>query len=84
MHPKNRYKDARPDFAALATRYASLAPHVMDGRIDFSDAAALRALTTALLKEDFDLDVKLRDDRLCPTVANRYAPPLLVQPRGGS
>ncbi|GMK58629.1 hypothetical protein CspeluHIS016_0600710 [Cutaneotrichosporon spelunceum] len=71
MHPKNRYRDARPDFAALARKHAALAPFVYGSSIDFSDAAALRALTTALLKEDFGLDVELREDRLCPTVANR-------------
>lgn len=37
--------------------------------IDFKDANALRALTTALLKEDWKLDVQLREDRLCPTVS---------------
>jgi hypothetical protein len=37
--------------------------------IDFKDANALRALTTALLKEDWNLDVQLREDRLCPTVS---------------
>ena len=38
-------------------------------QIDFKDANALRALTTALLKEDWNLDVQLREDRLCPTVS---------------
>lgn len=36
--------------------------------IDFTDARALRALTATLLRHDFDLDIELRDDRLCPTV----------------
>lgn len=36
--------------------------------IDFTDARALRALTAALLRHDFNLDIELRDDRLCPTV----------------
>ncbi|KLT38635.1 hypothetical protein CC85DRAFT_331431 [Cutaneotrichosporon oleaginosum] len=71
MHPKNPYNDARPDFAVLAGKYAELKPFVRGNNIDFTDAAALRALTTVLLKEDFDLDVRLREDRLCPTVANR-------------
>ncbi len=69
MHPKNRYKEDRPDFVALAGKYPALAPFVNSGKIDFSDAAALRVLTRALLKEDFELDVELREDRLCPTVS---------------
>lgn len=39
--------------------------------IDFTDARALRALTAALLRHDFDLDIELRDDRLCPTVGSQ-------------
>ncbi|BEI91271.1 uncharacterized protein CcaverHIS019_0400910 [Cutaneotrichosporon cavernicola] len=70
MHPKNPYH-TRPDFVGLAGKHPSLAPFVQSGNIDFSDAGALRALTTALLKEDFGINVELRQDRLCPTVANR-------------
>lgn len=73
MHPKNKY-NTRPDFSALASRYPALAPFVHDGRIDFNDAAALRALTTALLEADFGLQVELRDDRLCPTVRGPHCP----------
>lgn len=36
--------------------------------INFQDASALRALTRCLLKDDWKLDVELREDRLCPTV----------------
>jgi len=36
--------------------------------IDFQDPSALRALTRCLLKEDWGLDVDLREDRLVPTV----------------
>lgn len=39
--------------------------------IDFKDAAAVRALTTALLKKDFDLIVELPADRLVPTLPLR-------------
>jgi 23S rRNA (adenine1618-N6)-methyltransferase len=31
-----------------------------------------RLVTTAVLKRDFDLDVELPDDRLCPPVSNRW------------
>lgn len=37
--------------------------------INFKDAAALRALTTCLLKEDWGYDVELPGYRLCPTVS---------------
>lgn len=36
--------------------------------IDWKDGDALRALTRALLKEDWDFEVDLPEDRLCPTV----------------
>lgn len=36
--------------------------------IDWKDSDALRALTCALLKEDWQLDVDIPPDRLCPTV----------------
>lgn len=38
--------------------------------IDWKDSNALRALTTALLEEDWELDVELLGDRLCPTVCH--------------
>ncbi|RSH78632.1 uncharacterized protein EHS24_002361 [Apiotrichum porosum] len=75
MHPRNPYASTRPDFAQLAASNPTLKPYVTvtdhGPSIDFHDAAALRALTAALLKTDFNLDVDLRDDRLCPTIANR-------------
>ena len=42
-----------------------------DGGIDFGDQGAVRALTMAMLRVDFDLHITLPEDRLCPTVANR-------------
>ncbi|GAA5862026.1 hypothetical protein JCM3774_006145 [Rhodotorula dairenensis] len=39
--------------------------------LDFRDEAALRALNGALLKRDFDLEVELPPDRLCPSVPGR-------------
>lgn len=45
--------------------------------INFQDAAALRALTRCLLKEDWDLDVDLREDRLVPTVGLHTRPHVL-------
>ena len=39
--------------------------------IDFKDADAVRALTTVLLKRDFDLVVELPPERLVPTLPLR-------------
>jgi hypothetical protein len=36
--------------------------------IDWKDVKAVRALNKALLKEDWNLDVEMKDDRLCPPV----------------
>jgi 23S rRNA A1618 N6-methylase RlmF len=45
--------------------------------IDFQDSAALRTLTRCLLKEDWELDVDLREDRLVPTVGLHTSPHVL-------
>ncbi len=39
--------------------------------MDFKNQKAVRILTTCLLKKDFDLDVKIPDDRLVPTLTLR-------------
>lgn len=39
--------------------------------VDFKNPACLRALTWALLKDDFQLDVQLPLDRLIPTIPLR-------------
>ncbi|KAI9247486.1 hypothetical protein BDA99DRAFT_526016 [Phascolomyces articulosus] len=72
----NPYVQERPHFGELAQQYPALRPFVYTDRsdrphIDFKDPKAVRTLTWCLLKRDFDLDVKLRDDRLCPPVPNR-------------
>jgi 23S rRNA A1618 N6-methylase RlmF len=36
--------------------------------IDWKDVEAVRALNQALLKEDWQLDVAMMQDRLCPPV----------------
>ncbi|OCF38557.1 hypothetical protein I317_07667 [Kwoniella heveanensis CBS 569] len=76
MHRLNPYLEKKPDFARLASRFPDFAPFVTVSEegyasIDFQNAAALRALTRCLLKEDWNLDVDLREDRLCPTLPNR-------------
>jgi 23S rRNA (adenine1618-N6)-methyltransferase len=44
-----------------------------NGLMNWKDAAHLRHLTTLLLKKDFDLEIKLPDDRLCPPIPVRLA-----------
>ncbi|RUS81428.1 hypothetical protein EGW08_010812, partial [Elysia chlorotica] len=76
MHPKNRYKNAKPSFLQLALKYPdfrALTTQDESGKVflDFKNADALRALTRCLLKEDFDLTVELPTDRLVPTLPLR-------------
>ncbi|ODO11849.1 hypothetical protein I350_00633 [Cryptococcus amylolentus CBS 6273] len=73
MHKNNPYSEKKPDFARLASRYPSFAPFVTVSDagipcIDFKDPRALKELTHCLLKEDWTLDVQVRDDRICPPV----------------
>ena len=47
IHPRSRYAEREPDFAALAARFPALRPFVAGapcgrGRIDFTDSAAVR------------------------------------------
>ncbi|KAH9068077.1 S-adenosyl-L-methionine dependent methyltransferase [Lactarius deliciosus] len=80
MHERNQYKTP-PDFESLAHAYPPLQPqsvlHVIrapeDGSptIDFHDETAQRRLTQALLFRDFDIQLEIPDDRLCPPVPNR-------------
>ncbi len=76
MHPRNPYKNQRPDFQVLAAKYEEFRSHSkqdLRGKviIDFKDPESLRALTWALLKNDFNLDVEIPLDRLVPTVPLR-------------
>lgn len=76
MHPRNIYKTRKPDFKALSGKYDYFKEKVTvnaSGKVilDFKDPAALRALTRALLEDDFGLVVTLPLDRLIPTVPQR-------------
>ena len=76
MHPRNPYKTRKPDFKELAIKYPEFREKVtqnLSGKVilDFKDPEALRALTVALLRDDFNLIVSLSVDRLIPTVPQR-------------
>ncbi|KAM4701047.1 RNA N(6)-adenosine-methyltransferase METTL16 isoform 2-T2 [Discoglossus pictus] len=76
MHPRNRYKDKPPDFAALAAKYPEFRQHIsinLAGKVslNFKDPEAVRALTCTLLKEDFGLSIDIPLERLIPTVPLR-------------
>eukprot|EP00898_Chlorokybus_atmophyticus_P003318 jgi/Chlat1/3988/Chrsp26S03981 len=75
-HPRSRYADKAPDFAALAELYPSFKPYVRireDGSvsIDWTSFDATRELTCALLHHDYKVDWVLPDGYLCPTVTSR-------------
>ncbi|KAI0050187.1 S-adenosyl-L-methionine dependent methyltransferase [Auriscalpium vulgare] len=83
MHPRNPYRTP-PDFNALAGTYPPLRPFIRQtanggGTIDFKNDAAQRRLTEALLKRDFQIVLKLPEDRLCPPVPNRLNYVLWIQ-----
>ncbi|CAN0055712.1 unnamed protein product [Lampetra planeri] len=76
MHPRNRYKDRPPDFALLASRNPEFKKHVqtdLSGRVrlNFKEPEAVRALTCALLQEDFGLSIEIPLERLIPTLPLR-------------
>ena len=76
MHPRNPYKNKKPDFKQLSIKYEQFRKNAVTDlagnvHLDFKNPRCLKALTWALLKEDFDLDVVLPEDRLIPTVPLR-------------
>ncbi|KAK4318186.1 hypothetical protein Pmani_010796 [Petrolisthes manimaculis] len=75
MHARNPYRTP-PSFKKLASVYPEFRPYCsydVGGKVhlDFKDPKALRALTTCLLHQDFDLKVTIPDDRLVPTLPLR-------------
>ena len=81
MHPRNRFREHKPDFGAYIQVHKSLEQHLVkrkkptvDGftyTMDFSDPDALRELTCACLKHEFDLDLCIPPNHLIPTVPQR-------------
>ena len=93
MHPRNPYKDRPPSFKALAQQYPELSQYIIEegqhdtskgggdlsAKLDFSEPAALRALTCALLHRDFSLRIEIPLNKLIPTVPSRLNYLLWVQ-----
>ena len=78
MHPRNYYKEKKPDFGKLAQVRPSLTPFLIPSpstthafTLDFSNPDALKELTCALLESDFELRVELPAGKLVPTLTLR-------------
>ncbi|KAG7442852.1 uncharacterized protein BT62DRAFT_360502 [Guyanagaster necrorhizus] len=85
MHDRNIYRRAT-DFVELAKAYPELENHLIPSlsssslkTIDFKNDESQRCLTKALLYRDFDVDILLPEDRLCPPVPNRLNYVLWIQ-----
>jgi methyltransferase len=64
MHIRNRYRANPPDFKQLAEKHQALKPFLIEKSnggvtLDFRDPNAVRALTIATAKEDFNLNLEL-------------------------
>lgn len=93
MHPRNPYKDHPPNFKELAQQYPELSKYMVEdteqdvakegskisAKLNFSEPAALRALTCALLHRDFNLTIEIPLNKLIPTVPSRLNYLLWVQ-----
>ncbi|KAF3237045.1 hypothetical protein TWF192_011211 [Orbilia oligospora] len=66
MHPKNVYKNG-VNFAQLAKESPGFEKCLKGSTsINFHDPESIRQLAKALLKKEFNLEVDLPEDRLCP------------------
>ncbi|KAJ6257034.1 Psilocybin synthase [Drechslerella dactyloides] len=73
MHPKNVYRNGI-SFTQLAKEHPSFAKCLKGGSsINFHDPESVRQLAKALLKKDFNLEIELPEDRLCPAYADIQA-----------
>ncbi|CAG7960005.1 unnamed protein product [Penicillium salamii] len=69
-------RDFAKQYVKLSVVYSMLLIRIVTSlkpnkQLDFTDPAAVRQLTTTLLQQDFQLKVKIPEDRLCPPVPNR-------------
>jgi 23S rRNA (adenine1618-N6)-methyltransferase len=62
------------DFKALTKKDADfkLVWQKSLGKLDFQDPATIYALSKAILRADFGLQLEVPDDRLCPPIPNRW------------
>lgn len=62
------------DFKTLAKNDAEFKPlwQRTSGKLDFQDPETIIALSKAILKTDFGLQLQVPDDRLCPPIPNRW------------
>ncbi|KZO97627.1 S-adenosyl-L-methionine dependent methyltransferase [Calocera viscosa TUFC12733] len=71
-----KYGPQQQNFAELAEAYPPLKPHVFlrqgQPALDFRDPNVQRRLTEAILHRDFNLQLVLPNNRLCPAVPNRW------------
>ncbi|KAG9230666.1 hypothetical protein BJ875DRAFT_384648 [Amylocarpus encephaloides] len=75
----NLYKD-EVDFSVLALQDKDFAKVLKsNGQLDFSNPESVQQLTESLLKRDFNLQISLPPDRLCPPVSNRLNYLLWIQ-----
>ncbi|KAL6808918.1 hypothetical protein GGI42DRAFT_340185 [Trichoderma sp. SZMC 28013] len=65
---RNLYTKA-PDFRAIALLDPDFAAVIKGRDLNFNDPKAVMQLTKTLLKVDFDLNIELPEDRLCPPVS---------------
>lgn len=87
MHLRNPYNYNPPDFDKLSKEHPRLAKYLKGRRyngaqrkvICFKDAKALRELTYAIMKVDFDLNVSFPLDYICGGVPGRIDYILLVE-----
>ena len=80
MHPRSPFRKHPPNFTELAERYRPLLrPFIRKGSLDFSNPQSTRALSTALLKDYFSLDVEMPADSLCPAIPSRLDYVILIE-----
>ncbi|KAF7503624.1 hypothetical protein GJ744_003446 [Endocarpon pusillum] len=61
------------NFTALALQDPAFAKKLKPNKqLDFSDPESVLQLTKSLLHRDFEIDIELPNDRLCPPVPNRF------------
>ena len=72
MHPRNRYKERPPDFAALARTDTAFARMLRPGGgLDWSNPQAAVELCRVLLWHDFGVRWEMPAHHLCPTLPSR-------------